>query len=121
MRIASARAAAQSAFFINARSDVFLQSAAETHNLDLLELAIARAQAYAEVGASGLFLPGLMDLRLIAAAVKRSPLPMNIMMGGHELTRRQLAEVGVARISHGPEPFMMVMKHLQNEAGLALA
>jgi 2-methylisocitrate lyase-like PEP mutase family enzyme len=122
-RLAQARAAAQEAgvdFFINARSDVFFQAAPATHNLALVEQAMTRAEAYAKAGASGLFLPGLVDLELIAIAVQRSPLPINIMLRGTTLTRQQLADVGVARISHGPGPYVLVMQQLQEAAKRAL-
>lgn len=122
-RIAQARAAADAAgfaFFINARCDLFLQTSSESHNEALLELALERAIAYADAGASGLFLPGLLDLRLIAIAVQRSPLPINIMMAGATLSRQQLADVGVARISHGPGPYRAAMQQLQDAAKLAL-
>ena len=62
-RISSARAgAAGVSFFINARSDVFFQSAPASHTPTMLEQAIARAEAYATAGANGIFLPGLTDL-----------------------------------------------------------
>jgi 2-methylisocitrate lyase-like PEP mutase family enzyme len=119
-RLTQARAAAGAEFFINARCDVFFQSAAETHNLALLEQAITRAEAYAKAGANGLFLPGLRDLELIAIAVRRSPLPLNIMMRGAVITRQQLADIGVARISYGPEPYALMMHQLQDAAKQAL-
>ncbi len=122
-RLSQARAAATAAgiaFFINARCDLFLQAAVETHNTVLIEQAMERATAYAKAGASGLFLPGLLDLKLIAMAVQQSPLPINIMMRGAALTRKQLAEVGVARISHGPGPFVLAMQQLQEAAKQAL-
>jgi 2-methylisocitrate lyase-like PEP mutase family enzyme len=122
-RIAQVRSTAQGAdveFFINARCDVFLQAPAETHNLDLLEQAIERGEAYAKAGASGLFLPGLVDLQLIESAVKRSPLPVNIMMGRVPHSRQRLADLGVARISHGPGPFAAAMQYLQDAAKRAL-
>ena len=121
-RISYARAGAAGApFFINARSDVFFQTPPESHTLILLEQAIVRAEAYATAGANGIFLPGLTDLQLIATAAKRSPLPVNIMLGSSSaITRQQLADVGVARISHGPAPYRLVLKNLQDAAKLAL-
>src|SRR5688572_22260031 len=52
-RIAAARRAAGADFFINARTDIFLQAKAETHDAAKVDVAIARAKAYAEAGASG--------------------------------------------------------------------
>jgi 2-methylisocitrate lyase-like PEP mutase family enzyme len=122
-RIESARASAKAAgldFFINARCDVFFQVGSASHNMELVDQAIMRAQAYGEAGASGLFLPGLLDANLIAETVRRSPLPLNIMFGGDSLTRKQLSELGVARISHGPGPYRLMMKQLQDAATMAL-
>jgi 2-methylisocitrate lyase-like PEP mutase family enzyme len=122
-RIQSARTSAKAAgldFFINARCDVFFQAGNDAHNQELVDQAIMRAQAYAEAGASGLFLPGLLDSNLIAETVRRSPIPVNIMFQNNSLTRQQLGDLGVARISHGPGPYRMMMQYLQDAARLAL-
>jgi 2-methylisocitrate lyase-like PEP mutase family enzyme len=47
-------------------------------------------------------------------------MPVNIMLNNNSLTRKQLGELGVARISHGPGPYRMAMKYLQDAASLAL-
>ncbi len=123
-RIQSARASAKAAgldFFINARCDVFFQAGSAAHTMDLVDQVIMRAQAYAQAGASGLFVPGLLDANLIAETVRRSPLPLNIMFSGDALTRKQLAELGVARISHGPGPYRLMMKQLEAAARAALS
>jgi 2-methylisocitrate lyase-like PEP mutase family enzyme len=83
--------------------------------------AIDRAHAYAEAGADGLFAPGLVDSTLIARLAKASPLPVNIMVGDTTPPIRALAEHGIARVSHGPRPYLMAMKALEEAARAASA
>ncbi len=113
-RIAAVFAAGQSAgvpLFINARTDLFLQSPPDGH-ARLVAEALDRAQAYAAAGAAGLFVPGLTDPALIAAVVKGSPLPVNIMMSPQAPDPATLASLGVARLSHGPFPWYAHMAAL---------
>ncbi len=114
-RIRAARAAAGPDFFINARTDLFLKNKPDTHEA-LVEDARERAGAYAEAGASGFFAPGLADLRLIERLCAASPLPVNIMAFPGAPPAAQLAEAGVARISHGPGPYRLAMKALADAA-----
>ncbi|MGC2112053.1 MAG: isocitrate lyase/phosphoenolpyruvate mutase family protein [Candidatus Korobacteraceae bacterium] len=118
-RIRRARLTADAAnirFFINARTDIFFRLSPEQHNDTMVAEAIARAHAYAEAGADGLFAPGLADIALIARLAEVSPLPLNIMVGDATPTVRTLAEHGVARVSHGPRPYLMAMKALEEAA-----
>jgi 2-methylisocitrate lyase-like PEP mutase family enzyme len=78
--------------------------------------AIKRARAYADAGADGLFAPGLADLSLIAHLAEASPLPLNVMLGDATSSVHALAEHGVARVSHGPRPYLMAMKALEEAA-----
>jgi 2-methylisocitrate lyase-like PEP mutase family enzyme len=105
--------------FLNARTDVFLIASSDGHD-GLVEDALERARAYADAGADGLFVPGLVDEKLIARVVEGSPLPVNIMMSASAPPAARLAELGVARISHGPGPYRMMMKALENAAREAL-
>lgn len=122
-RLARARAAAEAtgvAFFINARTDDFMQVPAENHNLALLRSALERGRAYADAGADGLFIPGLVDPALIERAARESALPLNIMKSASAPSLRRLGELGVARVSHGPGPYRAMMKHLEDAAREAL-
>lgn len=103
------------AFFINARTDLFLISPAEAH-ADHLPEALERARAYADAGASGLFVPGLVDERLIERVCAESPLPVNIMATSSAPAAKRLAALGVARISHGPGPWRIAMAALAEAA-----
>ena len=118
-RIKQARRAADAAgipYFINARTDVFFQKPAEQHDDSMLQAAIERARAYAEAGASGIFAPGLIDLEMIARFAATLHLPLNIMASGKTPGVGALASAGVARVSHGPGPYLTVMKALEDLA-----
>jgi 2-methylisocitrate lyase-like PEP mutase family enzyme len=115
-RIRAARDAVGPDFFINARTDLFLKTKAETHDPARIEEAIARARAYAEAGASGFFVPGLVDLRQLAQVCAASPLPVNFMAFPGAPAAADVAAAGVARISHGPFPYRLAMKALKAAA-----
>jgi len=121
-RIRHARQVADAAnlhFFINARTDVFFQRPPEQHDEAIVTEAIERAHAYAEAGANGLFAPGLADIALIARMAEASPLPLNIMVGDTTPPLGTLADHGVARVSHGPRPYLLAMKALEEAARAA--
>jgi methylisocitrate lyase len=118
-RYVAARASAREAgidLFINARTDVFFQRPAPEHDESMVEAALERARAYADAGADGLFVPGVVDLALIARLAAGSPLPVNVMRMGTEPSISSLAEAGVARVSHGPGPYLQAMAALEQMA-----
>jgi methylisocitrate lyase len=118
-RIRGARRAADQsgvAYFINARSDVFFQKPAEAHDQAMLDEAIVRAREYAKAGANGFFAPGLVSRALIAQLASASPLPLNIMVSDKTPSLAELAAAGVARVSHGPGPYLKAMKRLEELA-----
>ena len=115
-RIAAIRAATGPAFFINARTDIFLQAAPETHDTAKVDAAIARAHAYAAAGASGFFVPGLADLDLLARVCRESPLPVNFMVFPGAPDAAAVAAAGVARISHGPFPYRAATQAVEDAA-----
>lgn len=121
-RIRNARQTADASeirFFINSRTDVFLRQPSAQHSEAIAE-ALARAHAYADAGADGLFAPGLVDITLIARLVEASPLPVNIMIGDASAPVRALAQHGVARVSYGPGPYLIAMKALEEAARAAI-
>ncbi|MET1110209.1 MAG: isocitrate lyase/phosphoenolpyruvate mutase family protein [Allosphingosinicella sp.] len=115
-RIRAARAAVGPDFFINARTDIFLKTRAATHEMAAIDEALERARAYAEAGASGFFVPGLVDLFQLATICSASPLPVNFMAFPGAPETAAVAKAGVARISHGPYPYILVMKALKQAA-----
>ena len=123
-RISQSRKAAEASgipFFINARTDVFFQEPRDAHDAQMVDQALERACAYAGCGADGLFVPGLVDENLIANLVRASPLPVNVMVGAGTPSFAILAELGVARISHGPGPYLSAMQALAEAASKASA
>ncbi|UWR23533.1 isocitrate lyase/phosphoenolpyruvate mutase family protein [Sulfitobacter sp. S190] len=118
-RIAAIRAAVGPAFFINARTDVFLQAPVADHAA-LVEDALGRAALYAQAGASGLFVPGLVDPALIGRMAAGQALPVNVMMAPDLPPFAALAGAGVARISHGPASYAAAMKAVTAAARAAL-
>ena len=117
-RIEAARKAVGDAFFVNARTDIFLK--AREHDEEMVYQALERAKAYADAGASGFFAPGLKDERLIGRLCAGAPLPVNIMWFAGVPERARLAALGVARISHGPGPYRLAMKALGEAARAAM-
>ncbi|QAY77313.1 isocitrate lyase/phosphoenolpyruvate mutase family protein [Sphingosinicella sp. BN140058] len=118
-RIAAIVAAAPDGFFVNARTDVFL-SVAHVEHPSRMDEALERAQAYADAGAKGLFVPGLSDERLIERMCAESPLPVNIMVWpGTTPPLGRLAELGAARISHAGAPWRVAMQALAEPAAAA--
>ncbi|MBM1172554.1 isocitrate lyase/PEP mutase family protein [Microvirga arabica] len=118
-RLKAARAAADALgipAFLNARTDVFFQVGPAQHDQSMVEVALERGRTYADAGANGLFVPGLVDERLIGRLVEGSPLPVNIMVGEKTPPTSRLSELGVARISHGPGPYLLAMRALENAA-----
>ncbi|WP_281559349.1 isocitrate lyase/phosphoenolpyruvate mutase family protein [Thalassomonas sp. RHCl1] len=82
-------------FFINARTDTYLQLEQP------LEATISRGQAYIDSGASGLFVPGLSqadEIRAVVAAIKA---PVNVMSLPNLTDVAALQQLGVKRFSIG--------------------
>jgi len=107
--------------FINARTDVFLETYPAKHDEGQLEEALRRAAAYAEAGASGLFAPGLRDPELIEKLCERSPLPVNILVLPDTPPTKTMAQLGVARISYGAAPYRQMSQLLSEAAQKAFA
>lgn len=104
--------------FINARTDLFFGPGAPA---DGLAEARKRAEAYAAAGASGFFVPGLVDQKVIAELCDTIALPLNVMTMPGLPDARALANAGVARISHGPGPYLRAMEAVRVAAQGILA
>jgi 2-methylisocitrate lyase-like PEP mutase family enzyme len=119
-RIAALREGVGSDFFINVRTDLFLKAKPETHDSALAEQAIERGLAYAEAGANGFFIPGLASLELVRRISNAVPLPVNAMHLPGGPSRGEWAGAGIARVSHGPFPYMAMQEWLTGQAQAAL-
>ncbi|QGQ48528.1 isocitrate lyase/PEP mutase family protein [Metabacillus sediminilitoris] len=82
-------------FYINARTDTYLQS-----NKPLLET-IDRAKSYVESGASGIFVPGLIDHDEIRKITMIVNAPLNVLSLPGLTNCNKLRELGVKRFSFG--------------------
>ncbi len=120
-RIKAIREAASIPLFINARTDVFLKTYPAKDTEAQLDEVIQRAAAYAGSGASGLFAPGLRDKNFIKKLCSECSLPVNIMVLPDTPSFRELADRGVARISHGPGPYRQMMEALTEAARKAFS
>lgn len=97
-------------FFINARTDVFLQGRVSRKSM---RDAVERAVVYASAGASGFFIPGLADLTAIAQVAREVQLPVNVEISDGMPSISRLIKAGVSRISHGLVPYMKAMTALE--------
>lgn len=119
-RITALRKGVGNAFFINARTDLFLKAKPENHDEALCGEAIARGRSYAKAGANGFFIPGLADLSLVEKICSALDMPVNAMHLPGGPGRADWARAGIARVSHGPFPFMAMQEWLSKEAKAAL-
>ncbi len=113
-------AAAQGGLFVNARCDVFRGRDVAADGPALVSETLERARRYADAGAGGLFVPFLSDTACIAAICAGSPLPVNILWSPPCGDRSALAALGVARISHGHQPWAAAMQWLGHQAQAVL-
>jgi len=98
-RIRAAASAAQGRVFtLTARCDAYL-----TGHPNALAESIKRCNAYLEAGADCLFVPGIADKATISKILAEVPGPFNVVMGlsGNLLTKEDLSQCGVKRISVG--------------------
>lgn len=117
-RLRAIRDAVGDAFFINARTDLFLKT--QDHGDALIGEVIDRGKAFADAGASGFFVPRLADPRQIERVVREVPLPLNVIAFPGAPPKSEWASAGVARISHGPFPHRALMVQLEEAAKAAI-
>lgn len=120
-RLSALRRGVGSDFFINARTDLFLKAQPDAHDAALADHAIERGRAYAEAGANGYFIPGLANLESVQHISRSIPLPVNAMHLPSGPSRAEWAGAGIARVSHGPFPYMAMQRWLAEQAQAALA
>jgi 2-methylisocitrate lyase-like PEP mutase family enzyme len=85
--------------FINVRTDVYLKGLAPEG--ERVAEVLQRAAIYAEAGADGLFVPGIVKPDEIAAVVADTALPVNVMDWPGVPSAAQLHQLGVRRLSAG--------------------
>jgi 2-methylisocitrate lyase-like PEP mutase family enzyme len=106
--------------FINARADVVLPLPTDQHTGSHLDQLIERAQAYAEAGASGFFAPGLVNPDFIGRLCDASRLPVNILVWQGVPSSKELADLGVERISYGGGTYRTAMGAFKEAGRVAI-
>ncbi|MEV6899882.1 isocitrate lyase/phosphoenolpyruvate mutase family protein [Amycolatopsis sp. NPDC051372] len=96
---------------VRSASPVFLNARTDTHWLGSgpVSAAIARARAYRDAGADGVFVPGLADPGEVAEVVAAVDVPLNVLFLPGRVTLAGLAELGVARVSLGSTPYRVAL------------
>src|SRR3954452_17737874 len=118
-RIAAIRQTVGDAFYINARTDLFLKT--QTRDEALIDQVVERGKAFADAGASGFFVPRLADPAQIERVVREVPLPLNVIAFPGAPDKKVWVDAGVARISHGPFPHRALMATLTEMARAAIS
>ncbi|MGY1823926.1 isocitrate lyase/PEP mutase family protein [Geodermatophilus sp. SYSU D00079] len=103
-------------FVLNARTDVLLHAAPDADRGRLVEEAVRRGRAYLDTGAPVVFVPGVVDREEIAAlADGLGPGRLSLLaVPGASPSVRELQELGVARVSTGPNPQRVALTALQD-------
>lgn len=112
-RVRIVRAAAEAAgldLFINARTDSYLLGTADFDDT------IARAAAYLEAGGSGIFVPGVTDLDVVARLTDAIAAPVNILVGPGAPSVGDLHASGARRISAGSSLAGAIFGHVERAA-----
>jgi 2-methylisocitrate lyase-like PEP mutase family enzyme len=112
-RVRAARAAAPDVF-LNARTDTYLMGIgpAETR----LERTLERLDAFADAGADGVFVPGVMDAVTIGKLAIGTRRPLNVLAGPKSPDAASLQALGVRRISVGSGPMRRTLGVLREVA-----
>jgi 2-methylisocitrate lyase-like PEP mutase family enzyme len=100
-------------FVLNARTDAFVLGK-DRDPVDVLADAVERGKAYLEAGAPTVFVPGLLDEEQISTLVEAfGPQKLTVIGFPGSVALDRLAELGVARISYGPQPQRVALTALQ--------
>jgi 2-methylisocitrate lyase-like PEP mutase family enzyme len=100
-RVRAARAAADAAgiaFVVNARTDAF------SPDMGGLGEAVRRGNAFREAGATSVFVPFVGDRGTIEQLVQQIAAPVNILGAPNAPTLKELAGLGVRRVTFGSAP-----------------
>lgn len=108
-------------FVLNARTDAFVK-AGDRDPADVLADAVERGRAFLAVGATNVFVPGLLDEHAVATLVEAfGPQRLSVINVPGSLTPARLQELGVARISYGPWTQRVALTALADSARELLA
>ncbi len=114
-RMRAAAGAARGRILLTGRADNFL------HGRPDLDDVVRRLVAFAEVGADVLYAPGLPDIEAIQTIVRAvAPKPVNVLIGSGA-SLRDLAAIGVRRVSLGGALYRQALAGLTSAAEMLRA
>lgn len=116
-RIHAARAGGDAAgvpLALNARVDALVRG-------ESFHQAVSRANAYLAAGGDSVFVLGLDTAERVARAVAEIDGPVAVIAWHGYLPLAQLADLGVARVSFGPAPQQLALRHLSAAAAVLTA
>jgi len=93
---------------INARTDFYLRRAEDVQLAEVIQ----RAKAYQEAGADCIFPIMLTNFQLIAELIRAINVPVNILLTKNNNDLKKLEEIGVKRVSLGPNFFRFMLTKL---------
>ncbi len=100
-------------FVLNARTDAFVRGR-DRDQAEVLSDAIERGKAYLDAGAPLVFVPGLLNEEQISTLVDVfGPQRLTVIGFPGSTPLDRLEELGVARISYGPQPLRVALTALQ--------
>ncbi|GIT81808.1 phosphonomutase [Leifsonia sp. LS1] len=103
-------------FALNARTDVFLRDAFPSTE-EKIEEAVRRGRAFLDVGATSVFVPGLLDEPTVTALVGGlGDRKLSVIAVPGSLPPARLHELGVTRVSYGPWSQRVALTALQDAA-----
>ncbi|MBV8369089.1 MAG: isocitrate lyase/phosphoenolpyruvate mutase family protein [Candidatus Eremiobacteraeota bacterium] len=112
-RVRAARAA-EPDLFLNARTDIYLGGIGP--EATRFERTVERLRAFADAGADGVFVPGVMDAETIGKLAAASPRPLNVLAGPKSPNAKTLHALGVRRVSVGSWPGRRILGVLREIA-----
>jgi 2-methylisocitrate lyase-like PEP mutase family enzyme len=103
-------------FVLNARTDAYVLGR-DRDPSEVLADAVERGKAFIEAGAPTVFVPGLLDENAVKTLVDAfGPQRLTVIGFPGSMPLERLAELGVARISYGPQPQRVALTALQELA-----
>lgn len=113
-RKVAAIASAAPELYLNARTDPFWVGGTDDLTSRTRE-AVSRAHRYLEAGASGVFVPGVIPLGVMASLTEAIPAPVNVLVQPG-VAVAELATAGVARVSTGSLLFRVALGAIEAAA-----
>ncbi|TKJ35154.1 isocitrate lyase/phosphoenolpyruvate mutase family protein [Blastococcus sp. CCUG 61487] len=108
---------------LNARTDAVLRAEPDADREEVLAEAVRRGRAYLAVGAPVVFVPGVVDRAEIAVLAEAlGPRRLSVLtVPGRSPSVRELADLGVARVSAGPNTQRVALTALQDATAALVA